>query len=94
MSASFGFINTETLFPFLVIIILYFGCRKSVAQSSGDDRNSGKSQPGRLYIPHGSWAGGLNLRDALFLTAVTNSRDLRYRGNIHVKVNTQMFLGR
>lgn len=77
MSASFGFINTETLFPFLVKIILYFECGKSVAQSPGGDRDSGKSQPGRFCIPYGSQAGGLNLRDALFLTAVIYSGELR-----------------
>lgn len=49
MSESLGFINTETLFPFGVKIILYSGHGKSVAQGPDGDREVGKRAKRRLY---------------------------------------------
>lgn len=43
MSESLRFINTETLFPFGVKIILYSGCGNSIAQGPSAGRDGGES---------------------------------------------------
>lgn len=84
MSESLKFINTVTLFPFGVKIILHSGCGNREAQVTSGDREG--ERYGQQAFPCTAASNG-----RFFPAAIIHTRLLRLSGELCIKPNRVIF---